>query len=133
VFEYLTDPRKATLWQTSLERAVFSPAGPMQLGTRITETRRLLGQELASTVEVTEFEPPRCLAGRVVAGPAKWEFRHTLSEVAGSTTLRFQLEGNPGRFFRLGEPLVVRAMKKQLAADFSKLRELAEASARDSP
>jgi uncharacterized protein YndB with AHSA1/START domain len=126
VFEYLTDPEKATAWQSSLVDAHFSPAGRMQLGTRITEVRKVLGRKLESTVDVTEFEPPRRFGGRVVAGPVQWEFRYTLAESEGSTTLSFDLEGDPGRFLGPAKPLVLRAMKKQLVGDFSRLKEIAE-------
>jgi uncharacterized protein len=124
VFEYLTDPEKETVWQSSLLEARFS--GPMQQGTRITEVRKFLGRRMESTVEVTELEPQRLFAGRVLSGPVPWEFRYALEGTDGATHLSFHAEGEPGRFFRLAEPLVVRALKKQLENDFSTLKEIVE-------
>jgi hypothetical protein len=126
IFEYFTDPAKAAAWQSSLLAAQFSPGGPMQLGTRITEVRQLLGRQIQSTVEVTDFDSPRRLGGRVVAGPARWQFCHTLDEQDGTTTVTSRLEGEAGRAFRFAEPLLLRALKTQLESDLSNLKEIVE-------
>jgi ligand-binding SRPBCC domain-containing protein len=129
VFPYLTDPDKAVAWQSSLREARFAPEGPMQAGTRITEVRKILGRRMESTVEVTEFERERLLAGRVVSGPFPWEFRYTFDEADGSTRMNVHLEGEPAGFFRIAEPLVVRAMTRELKSDFATLKELVESGA----
>ena len=130
VFEYLTDREKATIWQASLLEAYFKPDGPVQKGTEIHEVRKLLGRKLESTVEVTEFEPERLFGGRVRSGPVPWQFRYTFQDADGSTRVDFHMEGEPGGFFRLAEPLVVRTVARQLENDFSTLRELVETSAK---
>jgi ligand-binding SRPBCC domain-containing protein len=126
VFEQLTDPAKALVWQSSLIEARLDPAGPMQQGTRITETRKMLGRNWESLVEVTELEPGRAFAGRVASGPVPFEFRYTLEEADGATRMTFHMEGEPGGFFRLAEPLVVRRVKQQQESDFATLKEIAE-------
>jgi hypothetical protein len=98
----------------------------LQQGTRITEVRKFLGLRMESTVEVTELEPQRVFAGRVVSGPVPWEFRYVLQGTDGATHFSFHGEGEPGGFFRLAEPLVVRAVKKQLENDFATLKDIVE-------
>jgi ligand-binding SRPBCC domain-containing protein len=129
VFGYLTDPENATVWQSSLLEARFSPDGPVQKGTRISEVRKVLGRRIESEVEVTEVEPSRTFAGRVVSGPVPWEFRYTFDEANGGTRLSFHMEGEPGGFFRLAEPLVVKIVTKQIEGDFATLKELLEGGA----
>ena len=128
VFEYLTDPEKATVWPSSLLEARLEPDEPMRQGTRIIEVRKLLGRRLESVVEVTELERERHFAGRLSSGPVPFEFRYTLEESNGGTRLNFHMEGEPGGFFRLAEPLVVRRIKQQQESDFATLKELAEAA-----
>jgi ligand-binding SRPBCC domain-containing protein len=128
VFAYLTDREKATVWQASLLEAQFSPDAPVHKGTEIHEIRKLLGLKIESTVEVTEFEPDRVFAGRVRSGPVPWQFRYTFEGADGSTRVDFHMEGEPGGFFRVAEPLVVRTVEKQLENDFSTLKELVETS-----
>jgi hypothetical protein len=126
VFAYLTDPEKETIWQASLLEARFEPEGAIRPGTQFHEVRKLLGRRVESTVEVTEFEPERAFAGRTLSGPIPWRFSYRVEEANGSTRVVFHMEGEPGGFFRLAEPLVVRTLEKQLANDFSTLKELIE-------
>jgi hypothetical protein len=126
VFDHLTDPDKAVVWQSSLLEVRLEPEGPMRRGTRITEVRKILGRKIDSVVEVTELEPERLFAGRVTTGPVPFEFRYTLEESKGATMLDFHMEGEPGGFFRLAEPLVVRRVEQQQESDFATLKELAE-------
>jgi len=128
VFAYLTDREKATIWQASLLEAQFSPDAPVQKGTEIHEVRKFLGRRVESAVEVTEFEPDRLFGGRVTSGPVPWQFRYTFEETDGSTRVTFHIEGEPGGFFRLAEPFVVRTIEKQTENDFSTLKELVETS-----
>jgi uncharacterized membrane protein len=128
VFEYLTDLERGPVWQSSLLEAHLSPEGPIQKGTEIREVRKFLGRKMESTVEVTEFEPDRLFGGRVLSGPVPWEFLYRFEEANGSTRVDFQMEGEPGWFFKLAEPLVVRTVEKQLVADLSTLKELVETS-----
>ena len=128
VFDYLTDPEKAAVWQSSLLEARLTPDVPMRRGTRIAETRKLLGRRMESTVEVTELDPDRLFAGRVLDGPVPWEFRYTLTATDGGTEMAFRIEGEPGGFFRLAEPLVVRTVAKQTDGDLATLKELVEGS-----
>jgi uncharacterized membrane protein len=128
VFEYLTDLEKGPVWQSSLLEAHLSPEGPIHKGTEISEVRKFLGRKIESTVEVTEFEPDRLFGGRVLSGPVPWEFLYRLEEADGSTRVDFHMEGEPGGFFRLAEPLVIRTVEKQLVNDLSTFKELVEAS-----
>jgi ligand-binding SRPBCC domain-containing protein len=128
VFAFVTDPEKGPVWQSSLLEARFDPDGPLQQGTRITETRKLLGRRLESTVEVTELEPDRRFSGKVLSGPFPWEFTYTFEASGDGTRVDFHIEGEPGGFFRLAEPIVVRTVRKQMEADFSTLKELVEST-----
>lgn len=126
VFGYLTDLEQATVWQSSLLEARFEPEGEARPGTRIHEVRKLLGRKIESTVEVTEFEQYRLFGGRTMSGPIPWHFTYRFEGANGSTRVVFHMEGEPGGFFRLAEPIVVRTVEKQLTNDFSTLKELVE-------
>ncbi|HZC29842.1 MAG TPA: SRPBCC family protein [Gaiellaceae bacterium] len=126
VFAFVTDPERAPVWQSSLLEARLDPEGAVRAGTQIHEVRKLLGRRIESIVEVTELEPERVFAGRVKTGPIPWSFTYRFEEADASTRVVFHMEGEPGGFFRLAEPLVIRTVEKQLANDFSTLKELVE-------
>ncbi len=65
VFAYATDPAKLATWQTNTVSAVPDHDGPLGLGTRVREVHRAPGgKQLASLVEVSDYEPNRSCSGR---------------------------------------------------------------------
>jgi uncharacterized protein YndB with AHSA1/START domain len=125
VFAYTTDPANLPEWQSGALEARSD--GPVQEGARLTEVRKFLGRRMESEGEVTAFEPDRRFALKVVSGPVPYSFEQTLEPTNGGTRVRVVLEGEPGGFFKLAEPLVERAAKRQLQADFEQLKDILEA------
>lgn len=129
VFEYISDPTNLPEWQsTALEGRMESP-GPLGLGARAVEVRKFLGRRMESTMEVIGYEPDRELSFEVVSGPVPFRVSERLSPTTGGTRIDIVLEGEPGGFFKLAEPLVARAAKRQLEADYATLKDLLEARA----
>ena len=56
VFGYLTDVSRIPEWQASAEEATLE--GELGAGARIREVRSFMGRRAASTMEITEFDPP---------------------------------------------------------------------------
>ena len=67
VFDYLEDPQKVVQWQAWAVEVVQESEGPRGAGTRFRDVRKFLGRRIESTVEFTEYDPPRAL-GRGCAG-----------------------------------------------------------------
>jgi hypothetical protein len=88
--------------------------------------RKFLGRKFESTLEVTEYEPPRRFAFKVVSGPVPFRVEHTFEPADGGTKLSVAGEGEPGGFFKLAEPLVIRAVERQTKSDFETLKDLLE-------
>lgn len=128
VFEFLTDLSNVPSWQSgSID--VQEPAGPLGVGTTYVQVLKFLGKRIETRLEVTEFEPARRFALKTLSGPVPFEVRHTLepADGQGATRLRVELEGEPGGFFRLADPLVERNAQRQIERDFATLKELVEA------
>ena len=69
VFAYVTDPALLATWQTNTVSCVQEGDGPLGLGTRLREVHSGPGgREFPSVVEVSEFDPGRVFALRVVEG-----------------------------------------------------------------
>jgi hypothetical protein len=82
---------------------------------------------MESEVEVTAFEPDRRFALKVLSGPVPFAFEQTLEPSDGGTRVSVVLEGEPGGFFKLAEPLVERAVRRQIQADYEQLKDILEA------
>jgi hypothetical protein len=55
------------------------------------------------------------------------EWTYTFEEVAGGTYLTRAVEGEPGSFFKLADPLIERFFKRQIKSDLETLKDLLEA------
>ena len=127
VFAYLTDPANLPEWQSGAIEGRMETLAPLAVGSRLVEVRKFLGRKLESTLEVTEYEPSRRFAFKVVSGPVPFHVEHTLEPSNGGTRLSVVGEGESGGFFKLAEPLVIKAVERQTKSDFETLKDLLEA------
>lgn len=129
VFAYLTDPDNLPEWQASALEARQESPGAMTAGTRIREVRKFLGKRMETIVEVTAYEPGKQFSLKVVSGPVPFHVRQSFHPVEGGTKIDVVIEGEPGGFFRLAEPLVVRAVGRELANNLATLKDVLESRA----
>jgi hypothetical protein len=92
------------------------------------ESRDLLGRELRTTLEISEYEPPRVFALHALGGPAPFDVRHELEPAAGGdgTSMRVVVEGDPAFLPGFASGLVARRLEKQLRSDFRRLKQILE-------
>jgi hypothetical protein len=69
VFAYLNEVDKHSEWQADLISSRPSGDGPIGVGSRVTDIRKVPGGPRETTYEITEFEPPRKTSWRGVDGP----------------------------------------------------------------
>ncbi len=124
VFAYLTDPAQLHEWQQTSEVEVLTD-GPVGAGTRISETRELLGRKLTQVVEVVQYEPPRRFALRIVEGPVKVDGEHDLEEREGGTRIHV---GAQGPAPRLAGAFMKPALERQLRGHYARLKARLEAT-----
>lgn len=126
VFAYSTDPGRLATWQTNTVSAVQEGEGPLAVGTRLHEVHRAPGgKELASVVEVSEYEPDRTFGLRVVEGTPV-HARMTFQPTEGGTLLRFGAFGRLTGPLRLAQPLLQRTLRRQFAQQCATLKRVLE-------
>ena len=125
VFAFLSDASKHSSWQSDLIESEQLTDGPLRVGTRIREVRRLGRRPTAYEGEVIDFEPNKRFALQVMTGPHVTA-SYTLTGEDGGTRLRFQFVMRTNGMMRLLEPLIVRSMRKQSASDFGRLKSILE-------
>lgn len=127
VFAYLTDPDNSPLWQPSVVEVRRLADGPLVVGSRFAEVRRLLGRGFESVFEVTRLEPPHRSAVRVVEGPVAGHASYALREVPDGTELRLAYQMDAAGYFRVAEQLVTRLLVREFEASLGHLKDLLEA------
>ena len=126
VFRYLVESDKVPQWQETLVELRPQSAGPVDVGTTMTEVRRFMGRRIESRLEVTAYEPERRFDLKTTAGPIPFAVRHTLHPVEGGTRLEIVGEAEGAGFFRMAEGLVTRQARRQFVTDFARLKDLLE-------
>jgi carbon monoxide dehydrogenase subunit G len=132
VFAFITDPNNDSLWQAwTLETEQISE-GPVDVGTTLRSTAKMLGRRIEVTMEVTENDPPHRQCVRITSGPIPAFGCYQLEPAdGGSTRFTQTFEGEVGGFFRLAEPVVGRVIGRQTDADIATLKDLLESSETD--
>jgi hypothetical protein len=126
VFGYVSDPGKLATWQTNTVSAVPEGDGPFGLGTRLREVHRAPGgKQLESVVEVSEYEPDRTFALRVVEGTPV-HLRITFEPAGRGTLMRFRAHGQLTGAMRLAQPLVQRVLRRQFTDQCATLKRVLE-------
>jgi uncharacterized protein YndB with AHSA1/START domain len=129
VFAYVTDPAKLPRWQTNTISVTQETDGPLGVGTRLREVHRApRGRDLVSLVEVSEFEPGRCFALRILEGPLPIDGRFTFAPTELATRVELLGKGQLTGVLRLGEPVVNRVLRRQFARDLTRLKRALEES-----
>ena len=128
VFAFAADPNNNPLWQSiTLETQTVSGV-EVDVGTTFNNVIKFLGRRIETTLEVVESEPPRRQCVRVTSGPIPASGCYDFEPADGeSTRFTYTLEAEVGGFFKLAEPLVGRAARRQTETDMATLKDLLEA------
>jgi uncharacterized membrane protein len=129
VFAVLSNPENSPKWSSSWVESKITSVGPIGVGTTSRSATKLFGRRIESEFEVTEFEPNRKFAARSKSGPFPSQLWVTFERIEGGTRLNLTIEAEPGCFFKLAEPLMVRMAKRQFQSDLDTLKDLMEANA----
>jgi uncharacterized protein YndB with AHSA1/START domain len=125
VFKYMSDPTKLPEWNTVVEEATPSET-PVKLGTKIAVKARFLGRKIDSPSVVTEYELNKRYTNKSEK-PFALTITNTFEAEGGGTKVVAIFDGEPGGFFKIGEPILARIAKKQFQTQLETAKELLEA------
>ncbi len=124
VFAYVTNLANLPEWQSGVREATVE--GPMRAGATVRERRRLLGRDLSTTLEVSEYEPGRRFSLRARSGPLPFEVTHSFEPSGAGTRLVFHGEAKPPGFLRLTRGMVKGMAEREFSAYFKTLKQVLE-------
>lgn len=132
VFAVLTDPTLAPRWAANAIKGELLTPGPPGVGSRRRAVvKGLFGRTMESVMEVTELEPNRMLALRLIS--ASWggsgRTKYTLTPVAGGTRVDWRWEMEPGGVIKpFGRPLMA-IFQRGFQRDVDNLKAMMESNA----
>ena len=129
VFAVMSNVENNPKWSSVALEAEQTSPGPIGVGTTARVVAKVLGRRMESDFEVTEFEPNRKFVSQSKSGPFPLQVSVTFEPIEGGTRVNTTIEGEPGGFFKLAEPLIVSVSKRQSQSDLDNLKDLMEANA----
>lgn len=126
VFAVLADKQRLPAWVAGVKRAKRLSTGPLGPGTTYSIVGNMLGRRLESTYEITGYEPPTELSGRMASSMFTFSETYRLDEEDGATVVRLRAVAEPGRSMRFLWPVLAVAVPKQVKSDHRRLKSMLE-------
>jgi uncharacterized protein YndB with AHSA1/START domain len=125
VFAFVVNHENTTKWQGGVEAII--PEGPANaVGSKYTEVRKFMGQEMKSNLEITAFVENAKWAAKVLKGPVPYEVTATFESTGGGTKMTTHVEGEPKGFFKVAEGMLTGQLGKSLEEDGDRLKKILE-------
>lgn len=129
VFTFISNPENLPRWRAATLEVKRISTEPLDVGSIARGRFTFLGRPFEGNLEIITRQPHRSYAIRMTEGPFPLEARYALEPTEGGTRLTLVVQGEPGGFFKLAEPLVVSMAKRSYESDLHNLKELLEAQA----
>ncbi|HKB15566.1 MAG TPA: SRPBCC family protein, partial [Planctomycetota bacterium] len=99
-----------------IQRIEMLTEGPVRVGTRFKETRKMFGKEATVTMEVVTFDPPHGYALGAEDHGCRYRCEFKFTPHAGGTRVEMTWEGTPLTFFSKVMGLLMAPMMKGMAS-----------------
>jgi uncharacterized membrane protein len=133
VFSFLADVGNAPRWQRGVVSSKKLTEGPPRVGTRFTESMKVMGMAFEAMCEITVLDPPRNLTmvadGKLVHYQGGFSFR----PVPDGTELALDGEVAFKGFWRLLTPLLAGEIRKETKAELDDIKSVLESAQQVAP
>jgi uncharacterized protein YndB with AHSA1/START domain len=126
VFSYITDVSRHPEWQEGLVSVSVETEGPLRVGSRLVHRRKVGPATVATTSEITAFEPPHLLAFRGLDGPVRADGTQRVDPVGEGSRVSFEMEMHGHGLGALMLPMARRQAASQVATSHVKLKGILE-------
>lgn len=92
VFAYLAQLERHGEWQSQIVSTQVETSGPVGVGMRVREIRKIGGRQQDTSYEVTEHDPPRTTSFRGTVGPVRPVGTVTVQPVGDGSKARVSIE-----------------------------------------
>jgi len=125
IFAFVTNAETAPQWQGGVE-AVILDGPPNVVGSKYTEVRKFMGQEMKSVLEIIAFETDVKWAAKVLEGPVPYTVTVTFTPEGAGIKMDTTVEGEPKGFFKIAGGMLESQLTKSLQEDAESLKKLLE-------
>ncbi len=127
VFAYLADMENNPSWQKGMRSCRWTSEPPLQLGSTYDQVASFLGKEMVTSFEVTEFVEPERIRIESRESTMPLDITRTVEAAGDTSIVEAHVQGEPPGLMRLLGPLVDMMVKRNVTADYRRLKEQLEA------
>ena len=128
VFAYISDFPRHPEWQEGLVSVTVETEGPTRVGTHVVHRRKLGPQTVATTSEITTYDPPRAVGFRGIDGPIRAAGSQRVEPLGDGSRVSFQMELEGHGLGKVMLPMARRQAARQVAASHENLKRILEAA-----
>ncbi len=127
VFNTVADFNSHAVWRTGLIAAFLTSEGPVHIGATYQYNLKIMGKEIETSGQVEAYQPPAHYAWKATSGPFPLSGEVKCETIpGGGTRVTETVEVDPGGFFKLAEPLLIKQQQSQMEKDLKQLKTLLE-------
>ncbi|MDX1416223.1 MAG: SRPBCC family protein [Candidatus Promineifilaceae bacterium] len=126
VFAFLSDFENNPQWQNGMKVCTWTSAPPLRIGSTYEQEASFLGRSIFSHFEVIAYEPGQLVQATSPTGTFPITFTRSVAPSGSGTRVKALIEGDASGVFKLAEPLMAPLVRKSIAADYARLKELLE-------
>ena len=128
VASFVTNPGNDPAWIGGIVESEMLTDPPLGQGTKVRRVAKFLGRRMEYVPEVVEYVPSSRLVMRTDK-PFDMMIAYEFEEMGGGTRVRLQVQGEGSGFFRLADPLMGPAVRRNVSNDLKALKRLLESRA----
>jgi uncharacterized protein YndB with AHSA1/START domain len=128
VFQYMSINENALQWQPGLleTRLTNDVTGP---GRAWIDVVQFLGRRMEVPFQLTGWQINQKIAFQSTGGPIPMQGSYSFAPNGEGVQVTFLLTGDPGGFFKLAEPVLMRLLQRQWDTNLANLKDVLEAQA----
>jgi hypothetical protein len=126
VFQFISVNQNALQWQSGLleTRITNDITGP---GRAWIDTVQFVGRRLEVPFQLTDWQADRKIGFQSMGGPIPMQGSYAFAPNGAGVQVTFLLTGEPGGFFKIAEPVLMRLLQRQWDTNLANLKDVLEA------
>lgn len=127
VFAYLSDWANNPQWQDGMVACTWTSEPPLEVGSTYDQEARFLGRPIISSFEVVELEPGRRVRMVTTQSTMPLDITREVEPLGDDRTrVTATIRGGPEGLMALADPLTERMVRRNVTADYERLRDVLE-------
>ena len=129
VFQFMEVNGNALQWQSGLLETRITNDVVSGTGRAWIDTTQVLGRRMETPFQITDWQLNQKVGFQSTGGPIPMQGSFSYAPNGAGVQVTFLLTGEPGGFFKLAEPVLVRLIQRQWDTNLANLKDVLEAQA----